>query len=86
MSAQRQPFTRKLLAAIEAQPKRMIYHDAETRGLILDVTESGAKTFRIYRKIGSRPEKITLGKFNPDLPDSREFPQGVGADRKLSHF
>ncbi len=76
MPSARQLFTRKSLTAIEAPAKRATYRDTETRGLILDVTERGVKTFRVYRKIAGKPEKITLGRFNPELPDSREFPQG----------
>ena len=76
MPSARLLFTRKALAAIEPAAKRTTYQDTETRGLILDVTVRGVKTFRIYRKVAGKPEKITLGRFNPDLPDSREFPQG----------
>jgi integrase len=76
MPSARLLFTRKALAAIEPPAERTTYQDTETRGLILDVTVRGIKTFRIYRKVAGKPEKITLGRFNPDLPDSREFPQG----------
>lgn len=76
MTTDRFPFTRKALAAVEPIAKRTTYKDAETRGLILDVTVNGVKTFRVYRKVSGKPEKITLGRFNPDLPDSREFPRG----------
>lgn len=69
-------FTRKALAAIEPPAERTTFTDTETRGLILDVTVRGVKTFRVYRKVAGKPEKITLGRFNPELPDSREFPQG----------
>lgn len=36
------------------------------RGLALAVTAAGTKTFLLYRKIGGRPERITIGRF-PDL-------------------
>lgn len=77
MTSPRFSFTRQRLAAIEASDKRATYRDADTRGLILDVTENGVKTFRIYRKVDGRPERITLGRFNQTLPDSRDFPQGT---------
>ena len=83
MPSERLIFTRKALAAIEAPAKRTTYQDAETRGLILDVTVGGVKTFRIYRKVAGKPEKITLGRFNADLPDSREFPQGFDLLKSL---
>lgn len=76
MPSPRLPFTRKSLADIAPPTTRTSYRDQETRGLILDVTPNGVKTFRVYRKVNGRPERITLGRFNPSLPDSREFPQG----------
>ena len=33
--------------------------------------------FTRYRKVDGRPERITLGRFNQTLPDSRDFPQGT---------
>ncbi len=76
MPSIRLSFTRKSLTEIKATDRRASYLDLDTRGLILDVTQNGVKTFRIYRKIGGRPERITLGRFNASLPDSRDFPQG----------
>ncbi|KQU78178.1 MULTISPECIES: site-specific integrase [unclassified Rhizobacter] len=75
MPSPRLVFDRKTLSAIVAPQKRTTYLDEETRGLILDVTVNGVKTFRVYRKVAGRPERITLGRFNPSLPDSREFPR-----------
>lgn len=44
--------------------KRDTYLDSKTPGLQLRVTETGAKTFSLYRRIkGGQPERITLGKF-----------------------
>lgn len=77
MTASKFIFTRKSLMDIQPQEKRQAYSDQETRGLILDVTPAGVKTFRIYRKVQGKPERITLGRFNPLLPESREFPQGT---------
>lgn len=58
-------------AALEALPlplkgKRTYVRDAKTRGLILDVTSAGAKTFYVYRKVDGKPERIRIGPF-PDL-------------------
>lgn len=77
MPSPRIAFSRKSLTNIEPAAKRLTYFDTETRGLTVEVTPSGVKAFRVYRKIEGRPEKITLGRFNPSLPDSREFPQGT---------
>ena len=44
--------------------RRDTYLDAKTPGLQLRVTETGAKTFSLYRRIkGGQPERITIGKF-----------------------
>lgn len=44
--------------------KRDTYLDSKTPGLQLRVTETGAKTFSLYRRIkGGQPERVTLGKF-----------------------
>lgn len=77
MAATRIAFTRKSLAEIQPTDTRTTYQDTTTRGLILDVTPNGVKSFRVYRKVNGRPERFTLGRFNPDLPESREFPQGT---------
>lgn len=42
------------------------YHDENEKGLILIVSNGGAKTFYLYRKINGRPERVKLGAF-PDL-------------------
>lgn len=77
MASEKITFTRKTLEALPAPVKRQIVHDTETRALVLEITPTGTKTFRLYRKVEGRPEKITLGRFNPKLPDSREFTQGT---------
>jgi len=59
------------MKAIEALPipeegKRTYYRDSQTRGLWLQVRDSGTKTFMFYRKIEGRPERISIGRF-PDM-------------------
>lgn len=56
---------------------RTYYRDEKTRGLVLDVQASGAKTFQIYRKVAGKPTRITLGRFSADIPESREIASGV---------
>jgi integrase len=46
--------------------KRSYYYDIKIRGLGIAITDTGTKTFIVYRKIDSKPERVTLGKF-PDL-------------------
>jgi integrase len=72
-------FRRDILAGLPVPDagKRAYYYDAKVRGLAVSVFPSGAKSFLVYRKVNGKPERITLGKFNPDMPDSREFTAGL---------
>lgn len=68
MPSEKLNFTIKSLNAISAPPKgkRVYYRDTVVKGLTLDVTSSGSKTFYLYKFIDGKPERIYLGKF-PDL-------------------
>ena len=63
-------FTKASLSALPLPPpgKRETHHDLKTNGLQIRITNSGAKTFSVYRwvKGSSKPERLTLGRF-PDL-------------------
>lgn len=57
-------FTKRALEAIPAPEKgRRNYQDARCHGLVLRVTAAGNKTFALYRRIGGRPETVTIGRF-----------------------
>lgn len=44
--------------------KRAVYLDTKATGLQLRVSETGAKTFSVYRRIkGGQPSRVTLGRF-----------------------
>lgn len=66
-----------ILAIVPPGSGRQYYRDERTRALVLDVQASGTKTFQVYRKVDGKPTRISLGRYNPDLPDSREIPNGV---------
>lgn len=54
----------KLEALVPAAPgKRDTHHDAQTPGLMIRVTDTGAKTFYLHRRIDGKPERVSLGKF-----------------------
>lgn len=61
-------FTKKLLdkVPVPTNSQRAYVYDAATRGLALAVSPAGKKVFILYRKIGRRPERITIGPY-PDL-------------------
>jgi len=56
---------------------RLLVYDSAVRGLTLEITANGARSFRVYRKFKGRPVKITLGRFGEDLPETRELPSGA---------
>lgn len=61
-------FTKVGLESLPIPPKgkREYHYDAKTKGLAIQVTGAGAKTFYVYRWVKGRPERIRLGNY-PDL-------------------
>lgn len=60
-------FTKAALESLAAPKEGRIYlYDVRVNGLLIQVTAAGAKSFQVYRKIGIKPVRVTLGKF-PDL-------------------
>lgn len=61
-------FTKAILNALKlpSRGKRSLYRDSKTPGLGIRITDTGHKTFIVYRKIDGKPERITLGRY-PDL-------------------
>lgn len=70
-------FSRSALVALNsALPgKREYYKDSKEAGLLLCVTATGNKSFQVYLKVSGRPERVTLGRFNPSLADGVELPR-----------
>lgn len=58
-------FTEARIRALPSAPrgKRLRYHDEGQTGLCLRVTDSGAKTFKLYRKVNGKPVDLTLGRW-----------------------
>lgn len=68
MTKNRFLFTAK---AIESLPiptsersTRVVYYDTKARGLGLYVTNTGVKTFFVYRRVHGKPERIIIGRCN----------------------
>ena len=61
-------FTKRSIDALAAAPAgtRLYYEDARTPSLRLAVTDRGAKSWVVQRRIGGRVTRITLGRY-PDL-------------------
>jgi len=58
-------FTKAALQSlpIPAKGKRAYYRDTQTRGLAFSITDSGTRSYLLYRKIHGRPEKILIARF-----------------------
>ena len=58
-------FTKKMIELITLPPKdkRLYLYDTKVQGLELMVTHQGAKSFKVYRKLGEIPIRVSLGKY-----------------------
>lgn len=81
-------FTRSALLALPSAPagKRIYCSDTKEPGLVLCVTATGAKSFQVYIKVNGKPERVTLGRFNPSLADSVELPRDCGHNDFLANL
>ncbi|TCO69713.1 tyrosine-type recombinase/integrase [Chromatocurvus halotolerans] len=68
MAANTLNFTKAALTALPAAPAgtRVDYHDEHVRGLILQVTDKGGKTFYLYKRINKKPKRYRIARF-PDI-------------------
>lgn len=87
MAYEKVNFSRAALSAIPpASPgKRAYYKDGKEPGLVLCVTGTGTKSFQVYLKVAGRPQRVTLGRFSPSLPDSQELPRDCGHNEFLAN-
>lgn len=54
-------FTKTAIDKIQPTNKREFYYDTEVKGLYVQVTTSGAKSYYLYKKINGYPARIRLG-------------------------
>ncbi len=66
MKRQKINFTKRLIEDLEVPAKRTYYRDVQVRGLSLEVSPSGMKSFYARRMIGGRSDKLFVGRF-PDI-------------------
>ena len=52
---------------------------------MLDVQSGGTKSFQVYRKVNGKPTRVALGRFNADLAESREIPNGIDPLSLIGH-
>jgi hypothetical protein len=78
MTSEKIPFTKSALSTTAPPANgRTSIADEQTRGLVLYVQASGARTFYVYRKVGGKPLRILLGRFSSALPETRDFAAGT---------
>ncbi|MEO8193977.1 MAG: site-specific integrase [Gemmatimonadales bacterium] len=79
-------FTKRALEAISPAPagKRAYYYDTKIRGLVLDVTPNGVKTFRLYRKVNGQPQRSLIGRF-PDVSVERARAKAEADNGKIAN-
>lgn len=76
-------FTEQKLEKLNSVEKRTRYFDSLLPGLILDITKTGRKSFRVYKKIPGRmtPVSVTLGYFpSISLESARRMARKAMAD------
>ena len=58
-------FTKKSIDALLLPPKdkRYYLYDTKVQGLELMITHQGSKSFKVYRKVGATPVRVSLGKY-----------------------
>jgi integrase len=57
-------FTKTALKNLPAPATgRAYYHNSEQKGLLLQVTAAGTKSFQAYKRVNGVPVRVTLGKF-----------------------
>jgi integrase len=77
-------FTKKELEALPIPEKGRAYvHDAKVNGLVLQITPTGTKSFQVYRKIGGKPVRVTLGRY-PDMTIEQARKAALAALSKLA--
>ena len=76
-------FTEKSINKLKTPESRTRFHDIQMPGLVLDITASGQKSFRVYKKISGRavPLSVTLGNYPPlSIEQARKLARKAMAD------
>ena len=61
-------FTKPLVESLDPAPagRRTDHHDATLKGLIVQVTDRGSKTYYLYRRVHGKPTRVRIGR-HPDI-------------------
>ncbi len=78
MAKNRFHFSRLRLHDLPLPRKGWVYfYDDAVRGLAIGVSVTGAKSFRACKKFRGMTRRVTLGTFDPEMPETRELPAGA---------
>lgn len=83
MKRQKINFTKKVIEDLEVPAKRTYYRDLQVRGLSLEVSPSGMKSFYARRMIGGRHDKLCVGRF-PDISVEQARAKAISFQADLS--
>ncbi len=77
LPAEQIPFTKDALSALPSAPagKRAYYRDTRYPQLYIQITDRGRKSFQVYSWGAGRPQRVTLGKFDPENPGALTIEQ-----------
>jgi hypothetical protein len=86
MKTQKYNLTKRVIEELAIPNRRTYYRDAQVRGLHLDVTPSGVKSFYVRRTANGRSDRLFIGRF-PDISveQARSKAMSFHADLSVGH-
>ena len=86
MKNQKYNFTKRAIEELGVPNKRIYYRDSQVRGLYLDITPTGVKSFYVRRTSGGRSDRLFIGRF-PDISieQARAKAMSFHADLSAGH-
>jgi len=86
MKSQKYNLTKRAIEEFGTPQKRTYYRDSQVRGLYLDITPKGIRSFYVRRMSGGRPDKLFIGRF-PDISieQARARAMSFHADLSVGH-
>jgi integrase len=83
MKTQKYNLTKRLIEELDIPNKRIYYRDVQVRGLYLDITPSGTKSFYVRRTSNGRSDRLFIGRF-PDISVEQARTKAISFHADLS--
>src|SRR5262245_14942775 len=64
---------------------RRYIRDPILRGGLLQITSNNVKSFQLQKRFDGVPKRITLGRFDPALPNALKLPERVNAATAIEY-